>query len=82
LICTIVLAIGIRSSHAQSHYPGQHSGKFAITDQLVPPVYSFDLQDVRLAESRFTQNRQRAAAWLLSINVNQLHSFRTNVGVY
>jgi len=83
LISTIVFAIGIRSSYAQSHYPGQHAGKLAITDQFVPPVYSFDLQDVHLTESRFTQNRQRAAAWLLSINVNQLlHSFRTNAGIY
>ena len=83
LICTIAFAIGIASAHAQSHYPGQHAGKFAVTDKFVPPVYSFDLQDVRLTESRFTQNRQRAAAWLLSINVNQLlHSFRTNSGVY
>jgi uncharacterized protein len=83
LVCTIVFAIGIRASYAQSHYPGQHAGKFAVNDQLKPPVYSFDLQDVHLTESRFTQNRQRAGAWLLSINVNQLlHSFRTNAGVY
>jgi hypothetical protein len=31
---------------AQSHYPGQHAGKFAIEDKLIPKLYSFDLQDI------------------------------------
>src|SRR5215218_6620329 len=68
---------------AQSHYPGQHAGKFAIADKLTPAVYSFDLQDVRFSGSRFKQNMEREQAWLLSIDVNRLlHSFRTNAGVY
>ena len=29
--------------NAQSHYPGQHAGKFAMEDKLVPKLYSFDL---------------------------------------
>ena len=42
-------------AHAQSHYPGQHAGKFVLEDKLKPAVYSFDLQDVKLLESRFTK---------------------------
>lgn len=68
---------------AQTHYPGQHAGKFAISDKLAPAVYGFDLQDVHLLDSRFTQNMQREQAWLSAIAVNSLlHSFRTNAGVY
>src|SRR5688572_5747058 len=68
---------------AQTHYPGQHAGKFAIRDKLSPAVYGFDLHDVHLLDSRFTQNMQREEAWLSAIDVNSLlHSFRTNAGVY
>lgn len=71
------------ASLGQSHYPGQHAGKFALADKLIPVVYSFDLEDVRLLNSRFQQNRDRAVNWLLSIEVNRLlHPFRTNAGVY
>ena len=70
-------------SQAQSHYPGQHAGKFSITDKLSPAVYAFNLEDVRLLDSRFQQNRERAANWLMSIEVNRLlHPFRNNAGVY
>ncbi|MDB5248110.1 MAG: acetyl-CoA carboxylase [Segetibacter sp.] len=70
-------------SPAQSHYPGQQVGMFAIGDKLKPAVYSFDLHDVKLLDSRFKQNMEREQQWLMSIHVNQLlHSFRTNAGVY
>ncbi|WP_276500184.1 beta-L-arabinofuranosidase domain-containing protein [Terrimonas pollutisoli] len=69
--------------HAQSHYPGQHAGKFELEDKLKLAVYSFDLQDVKLPDSRFTKNREREVQWLMSIDVNRLlHSFRTSAGVY
>jgi DUF1680 family protein len=69
--------------HAQSHYPGQHDGKFAIKDKLEPAVYSFDLGDVKLLGSRFTQNMEREEKWILSISNKQLlHSFRTNAGIF
>jgi len=68
---------------AQSHYPGQHAGKFTLEDRLTPVVYSFDLQDVRLLDGRFKQNQERMQRWILSIGVNRLlHSFRTNAGLY
>jgi len=68
---------------AQSHYPGQHVGMFAIEDKLKPVLYSFDLQDVKLLDSRFKQNMEREQSWLLSIDTKRLlHSFRVNAGVY
>jgi len=71
------------AAFSQSHYPGQHAGKYKIKDQLNPFLYSFDLQDVRLLDSRFKQNMEREQKWLLSIGVNRLlHSFRTNAGIY
>jgi DUF1680 family protein len=83
IISAICFVICIPLSQAQSHYPGQHAGKFAIADKLTPAVYSFDLQDVRLLDSRFKQNMIREQSWLLSIDVNRLlHSFRTNAGIY
>ncbi len=68
---------------AQSHYPGQHAGKFALQDKLIPKLYSFDLQDIKLLDSRFKQNMEREQQWLMSIGVGRLlHSFRNNAGVF
>jgi DUF1680 family protein len=67
---------------AQSHYPGQHGGKMSVTDKEKSAVYAFDLQDVKLLDSRFKQNMERNGAWLLSINTNRLlHNFRVNAGL-
>jgi uncharacterized protein len=83
LIAACTLFLNPVMSKAQSHYPGQQAGLFAIEDKLKPAVYSFDLQDVRLLDSRFKQNMEREERWLLSIDVNSLlHSFQTNAGVY
>lgn len=69
--------------YAQSHYPGQQLDKFLIHDKLQSSLYSFDLQNVRLLDSRFKENMEREEAWILSIPVNSLlHSFRTDAGVY
>jgi uncharacterized protein len=82
VLLTQVFVLLLLVTNAQSHYPGQHVGKFVMQDKLTPAVYSFDLQDVRLLDSRFKQNMRREETWLLSIDVNRLlHSFRTNAGV-
>jgi len=82
-IAILLFSTIISSIQAQSHYPGQHAGKFAIEDKLKPAVYSFNLSDVQLLDSRFKENMEREQKWLLSIGVNQLlHSFRTNAGIY
>ena len=82
--CAILIAILISGNAlCQSHYPGQHQGKFSLTDKLNPAVLSFDLSDVKLLNSRFKENMEREQKWILSIGVNQLlHSFRTNAGIY
>ena len=68
---------------AQSHYPGQHADKFALEDKLKPALYSFNLGDVKLLDSRFKENMEREQQWLLRIEVKRLlHSFRTNAGIY
>lgn len=68
---------------AQSHYPGQHAGKFTLPDKLKPAVYSFDLQQVRLLDGRCKQNSERSQRWLLSLDTKRLlHSFRVNAGIY
>lgn len=68
---------------AQSHYPGQHAGKFVVEDRSKPARYSFDLRDVTLLDSRFRENMEREQQWLLAIQSRQLlHSFRTNAGIY
>ena len=68
---------------AQSHYPGQHQDKLKIKETVLMKAYAFDLQDVRLLDSRFKENMERESAWILSIDVKWLlHSFRTNAGVY
>src|ERR1044071_3774671 len=80
-VCALFLSPVI--SLAQSHYPGQQSRMFTMQDKLKPAVYAFDLQDVRLLDSRFKQNMEREQRWLMSIGADQLlHSFRTNAGVY
>jgi len=68
---------------AQSHYPGQHSGKLVIPDKTQMKAYSFDLQDIQLLDSPFKENMMRESTWILSITTKQLlHSFRTTAGLY
>lgn len=67
----------------QSHYPGQHIGLISIAETAPIQVKSFDMRDVKLLPSRFTENIERESAWIMALNVNRLlHSFRTNAGVY
>ncbi|AHF16963.1 glycoside hydrolase family 127 protein [Niabella soli] len=81
LLALLVLSVSV--VHAQSHYPGQHEGKFAIKDRLKPAVYSFDLSEVKLLDSRFKENMLREQHWLLAISLKSLlHSFYTNAGMY
>jgi DUF1680 family protein len=68
---------------AQSHYLGQHQGKFLLKDKLTPKVAAFDLQNVRLLEGRFKDNMEREQQWLLSLESKSLlQSFKNNAGVF
>jgi len=76
----LIVSVAVR---AQSHYPGQHKGKFKIENKAVFECFAFDLHDVRLLESRFKENVLRNSKWVLALPVNSLlHSFRTNAGVF
>ncbi len=80
LSIAILLSTGL---FAQSHYPGQHKGKFLLEDKTPSAVTTFDLQEVRLLDSPFKENMERSSKWILSLKVNSLlHSFRTNAGVF
>lgn len=68
---------------AQSHYLGQHQDKLKLNETAPMKAYAFDMQDVKLLNSRFKENMERESEWILSIDVKRLlHSFRTNAGVY
>jgi DUF1680 family protein len=82
-ILTIAAALSIIFSNAQSVYPGQHAGKIKLPETGPVKAYSFDLKDVRLLPSLFTENRERTSKWILSLNVNRLlQSFRNTSGTY
>lgn len=68
--------------NAQSVYPGQHTDKIKVQNVITVKAYSFNLKDVKLLESPFTENMQREIDWLSTISVNQLvHNFRLNAGI-
>ena len=81
---TTALLIGcIGAANAQSAYPGQSAGKYAVALQATLAAECFDLHDVRLLPSRFRENLERDSAWIVSIETDRLlHSFRTTAGVY
>jgi len=63
-------------------YPGQHRDQTAVTTKAQTKAYSFDLQDVRLLDSRFRENMVREGNWMLSLPVERLlYSFRVNAGM-
>ena len=77
----ILALLGASTAWSQSVYPGQFEGK--VNSCLSTKVQAFDLQDIRLTESRFLDNLQRDSAWLMSISADRLlHSFRTASGVW
>lgn len=77
-----IAGVGISAS-AQSHYPGQHEGKLTIKETAPIQAYAFDMRDIKLLPSRFTENMERESRWIMSLDVDRLlHSFRNNAGVY
>lgn len=82
IICILPFGEGWGGAFAQSHYPGQHLDKMKIMETVTMKAYAFDLQEVKLLDSRFKENMKRESAWILSIQVNSLlQSFRTNAGL-
>lgn len=65
-----------------AQYVGQHADQISVTTKIPVKAYSFDLQDVRLLNSRFKENMDREGRWMLSLpNERLLHSFRVNAGM-
>ncbi len=82
IINVLPFGMGRGSVFAQSHYPGQHQDKLILKETALMKAYAFDLQDVKLLDSRFNENMERESAWILSVNTQSLlHSFRNNAGV-
>ena len=70
------------AGHSRAQYVGQHKEEIAVQEKAPVKAYSFDLQDVKLLPSRFKDNSEREAAWMLSLpNERLLHSFRVNAGM-
>lgn len=83
-IISFLLITGlVTASFAQSVYPGQHKDKTKLPVQGEVKAYTFDLKDIRLLDSPFTENRERESKWILSLDADRLlHSFRTSAGVF
>ena len=84
---TLLCCMSIGAAIGQSLYPGQFEAKrkagASVGEAGRFKAYAFDLSDVRLLPSRFTENRERSSEWIMSIGADQLlHSFYNNAGVY
>ncbi len=83
IVLLFVLVYITEMLSAQSHYPGQHIEKLTIKETAPFKAYAFDMTDVKLTDSRFTDNMERESKWIMSLGVDRLlHSFRTSAGVY
>jgi len=70
------------SDRASAQYPGQYQQRQKISVAPGMKAQGFNLEDVRLLDSRFRQNMLRDGAWLLRINsARLLHSWRVNAGL-
>src|SRR5690606_14864785 len=70
-------------TNAQSVYPGQDHRKQPQPAQADIQACSFDLEDVKLLPSIFKENRERDAAWRLSLEgPGLLQSFRNTAGAF
>ena len=82
LINCLFLFVCIANS-AMAQYVGQHSEVITQPTKIAIKAYSFDLKDVHLLPSRFTENMDREGAWMLSFPVERLvHSFKVNAGMF
>jgi len=67
---------------ARAQYIGQSDSLLKLRPNITAKAISFNLQDVRLLDSRFTENMKRNGKWLLSMDTKRLlHSWRVNAGL-
>jgi DUF1680 family protein len=78
---TLIIALALPPM-VSAQYIGQHQQVTSVPVKIAAKAYSFDLEDVRLLDSRFKQNMDREGQWMLSLPVERLlHSFRVNAGL-
>lgn len=78
----LFLPLFIWGELADAQYVGQHKDDVKVSTKIPVKAYSFDLQDVRLLDSRFKDNMEREGKWMLSLPNNRLlHSFQVNAGM-
>jgi DUF1680 family protein len=72
----------LNSATVFSQYVGAPDSNQTIKPKIQVKAYSFNLQDVKLLDSRFKDNMERNGRWLISINNGRLlHSWRVNAGL-
>jgi len=81
-ILLISLICALAASAASAQYVGQSSSLMMVKPRAHVRAMSFDLEDVRLLDSRFKDNMDRDGRWLLSLEIDRLlHSWRVNAGM-
>lgn len=81
-IFLILLAAIWAPFYTSAQYIGQSDSLLAVKSKIIPKAISFNLQDVRLLDSRFKENLERNGKWLLGMDINRLlHSWRVNAGL-
>lgn len=83
LCTTWIFTIGLfLTAPAFSQYIGQNQHMQVIQPKIAAKAQGFSLNDVKLLDSRFKQNMERDAKWMLSINnASLLHTWRLNAGI-
>jgi DUF1680 family protein len=70
------------SQHCIAQYVGQYRTEQHIAPVIKTAVEAFDLQNVKLLDSRFKENMDRDGRWLLQLDSKRLlHSWRLNAGI-
>jgi len=78
--CLVLILMMLQTASAQ--YAGQYTERQSQKEAAPIKVYGFDLQDVRLLDSRFKENMIRDGQVLLDLSCRRLlHSWRVNAGI-
>lgn len=78
----LIIALQVFPMVACAQYIGQHRAAVSVFAKVPVKAYAFDLDDVKLLDSRFKQNMDREGAWMLSLSTERLlHSFKVNAGM-
>ena len=80
---TCIFTMGLLfSAPVFSQYIGQYQNVQTVQPKISAKAQSFNLGDVKLLDSRFKDNMERNAKWMLSINnASLLHTWRLNAGI-